>query len=106
MNSRVRKITDFGHKLRVKVLGSEPQTPTEFSGRTLWINKPYVCTVRSLRPEMTYQELRILVTIITYTILTLLLGRVDAHILLALILEHKNNPIPSYPLPKSWFHKT
>ena len=55
---------------------------------------------------MTYQELRILVTIITYMyiILTLLLGRVDTHILLALILEHKNNHLPSYSLPRSWIH--
>lgn len=51
-----------------------------FLGEPLRVNKSYLKDVLSLRLE---------VTIVTYTILTLLLGRVDTHILLALILEQK-----------------
>jgi len=34
VRSRVGKITDFGIKYRVRVLGSGPHTPPDFSGST------------------------------------------------------------------------
>lgn len=61
-------------------MGSGPHTPSKF----FWEN-PFGLISHTLR----MYSLRLEVTIVTYATLTLLLGRVDTHILLALILEQK-----------------